>query len=139
MQQQRVLLGAGRREVPVAIAREAFRLRRHAELVVEGHDDGVGGVAPRGDLALVDAELGRSLRDSGPPRRRRLARLRAAMRLVKTLLSTSAVYSSGPVTPSMRKQPSASWCPSERQRRAVSTSSSSPGPRSNSVSPVAAT
>ena len=49
------------------------------------------------------------------------------------MLSAIALYSSGPVTPSMRKRPSGSWCPSERQSRAVSTSSSSPTSRSNAV------
>ena len=32
------------------------------------------------------------------------------------MLSAIALYSSGPVTPSMRKRPCASWCPSERQK-----------------------
>ena len=48
------------------------------------------------------------------------------------LSSASAVYSSGPVTPSMRNRPCRSWWPSERHSRAVSTSSSSAASRSNS-------
>ena len=59
------------------------------------------------------------------------------MRFVYTLLSAIAVYSSGPVTPSMWNVPAASWWPSERHSRAVATSSSSPAPRANSSSPVA--
>ena len=50
------------------------------------------------------------------------------------MLSAIALYSSGPVTPSMRNRPCASWWPSERHSRAVSTSSSSPTSRSNSSS-----
>ena len=42
------------------------------------------------------------------------------------LLSATAEYSSGPVTPSMRNRPWASWWPSERHRRAVSAKSSRP-------------
>ena len=48
------------------------------------------------------------------------------MRFVYTLLSTMAEYSSGPVTPSMRKRPAPSKCPRLSHRRAVSISSSSP-------------
>ena len=55
------------------------------------------------------------------------------------MLSTIAVYSSGPVTPSMRNSPDESWWPSERHSRAVATSSSRPTSRSNSVSPVIST
>ena len=46
----------------------------------------------------------------------------------------TALYSSGPVTPSMRNLPCASCWPSERHRRAVSTSSGRPTSRSNSSS-----
>lgn len=53
------------------------------------------------------------------------------MRLVYALLSATALYSSGPVTPSMRKLPRESWWPSERHMRAVSTSSSTPTSRAN--------
>ena len=49
------------------------------------------------------------------------------------LSSTTAVYSSGPVTPSMWNRPCRSWWPSERHSRAVSTSSSSPTSRSKSL------
>ena len=49
------------------------------------------------------------------------------------MLSATALYSSGPVTPSMRNRPCGSWWPSERHSRAVSTSSSSPTSRSNVV------
>ena len=42
------------------------------------------------------------------------------------MLSAIALYSSGPVTPSMRKPPPTSWWPSERHSRAVATSRSSP-------------
>ena len=52
--------------------------------------------------------------------------------------SASAEYSSGPVTPSMWNAPAWSWWPSERHSRAVCTSSSRPGPASNSSSPVVA-
>ncbi len=64
-------------------------------------------------------------------------RFRWAIRLVKMLLSLMALYSSGPVTPSMRNRPSASWWPRLRHSRAVSTSSSIPISRSNFSSPVA--
>jgi hypothetical protein len=57
---------------------------------------------------------------------------------VKTLLSAIALYSSGPVTPSIRNRPSGSWWPSERQSLAVSTSSSRPTSRSNVSFSVAA-
>ncbi len=53
------------------------------------------------------------------------------------MLSAIALYSSGPVTPSMRNRPCGSWWPSDRHSRAVSTSSSRPTSRSNSSSPVA--
>lgn len=65
-----------------------------------------------------------------------LRRLDCAIRLVNTLLSAMALYSSGPVTPSIRNRPTASWWPSERHIRAVSTSSSRPMVRSNSRSLV---
>ncbi|CAM5667510.1 hypothetical protein SGRIM128S_06017 [Streptomyces griseomycini] len=46
------------------------------------------------------------------------------MRLVYVLSSATALYSSGPVTPSRWKAPRSSWWPRERHSRAVSTSSS---------------
>ncbi len=65
-----------------------------------------------------------------------LRRLLAAIRFVKTLSRTTAVYSSGPVTPSRCQTPWRSWCPRESQRRAVSTSTSSPHSCSREWSPV---
>ena len=60
------------------------------------------------------------------------------MRLVKVLLSTSAVYSSGPVTALMQKRPPRSGLknPSDSQKRAVSARISMPSRKRNSSSPV---
>src|SRR5215472_9992983 len=66
-----------------------------------------------------------------------LARLCCAIRLVYRLLSLTALYSSGPVTPSIRNLPAASCWPRERQSRAVSTSSGRPTSCSNASSSVA--
>ena len=85
----------------------------------------VGGVAPGGRLLVVDAELACHRSGWRATASAAARRFRAAIRLVKTLSSTSAVYSSGPVTPSMWKRPCRSWWPSDRHSRAVSTSSSS--------------
>src|SRR6476469_1481253 len=62
------------------------------------------------------------------------SRFRCAIRL----LSTTAEYSSGPVTPSIRNPPCTSWCPSDDHSRAVSTRISVACSRSKSSSSVAA-
>ncbi|CPU63492.1 Uncharacterised protein [Mycobacteroides abscessus] len=61
-----------------------------------------------------------------------------AMRFVYVLLSTTAVYSLGPVTPSMRK-PAAVWWPRPAHSRAVCTTRSTTTSRASSSSCVAAT
>ena len=65
-----------------------------------------------------------------------IRRLCAAIRLVKTLSRTMAVYSSGPVTPSRCQTPWRSWCPSDSHSRAVSTSTARPHSASSESSPV---
>ncbi len=56
----------------------------------------------------VDPEVRGDCPDASPPASAAAVRFRWAIRLVKTLLSSIALYSSGPVTPSMRNRPSAS-------------------------------
>jgi len=60
----------------------------------------------------------------------------AAIRLVKTLSRTIAVYSSGPVTPSRCQTPCRSWWPNDSHSRAVSTSTERPHSSSSESSPV---
>ncbi|CKP37777.1 Uncharacterised protein [Mycobacterium tuberculosis] len=65
-----------------------------------------------------------------------VCRLCAAIRFVNTLSRTTAVYSSGPVTPSRCQTPWRAWCPSESHSRAVSISTARPHSSSSEPSPV---
>ena len=58
VQQQRVLLGRGVLEVPRLVLGEALGLGVDAQLLVEGDQHRLRGVAPGGRLLRVDAELG---------------------------------------------------------------------------------
>ncbi len=140
MQQQRVLVGAGAGEVPALVAGEAGVLFVDTEFVV------VGGMCMASAASRQAAPPPPRPRRAAAPRpgRRSTASAAArrfwrAIRLVYVLSSATALYSSGPVTPSRWKTPWLSWWPSDRHSRAVSTSSSTPVSRSKAVSPVAST
>ena len=138
MQQQRVLLGGGVGEVPDLMAGEPVGLGVDSQRLVVRNED----VAAASRQLVISSA---STPSSAARSRCRAAasaaadRFSCAIRFVYTLLSATALYSSGPVTPSIRNRPLLSWWPSERHSRAVCTSRSKPIVCSKAVSSVART
>ena len=62
MQQQRILLGTGCREIPELVLGEPLSLGMNPKRLVVGNHHGRRGVAPRGGLLVVDTELDGDLR-----------------------------------------------------------------------------
>ena len=60
VQQQRIAIWSRPREVPRFVIGECLGLRMNLEVGVVGHDDVLGGRAPRAELRGLDAELHRS-------------------------------------------------------------------------------
>ena len=126
VQQQRVVLRRRPLEVPLAVVgevRPTGRGRRSLRRTGSARSPPrrTSCRSPPGPPRAVLLRRASAGRPSAAARR-----FRWAIRFVKTLLSTTAVYSSGPVTPSIRKQSSGVNCPSDAHSRAVCTSSSTP-------------
>ncbi len=98
--------------VPWLVAEERVVLRVDAERLVVQHAHRIGGAPPCFDLVVGEAGGGDERRDAvGVVRRTSMSTVSAANRSVNraitfvyTLSSTTAVYSSGPVTPWMWKR-----------------------------------
>jgi hypothetical protein len=107
VQEQRVLVGSGAREIPGLMLGEGLRLGMNAQLLVVGDDDRRCGVPPAGCLLRVDAELGCAIgvpldgvcRQPQVPLRHQIG--------VDVVVCDGAVLV-GPGDPSMRNRPSAS-------------------------------
>src|SRR5690606_37639478 len=148
VQQQRALLHGRRRQIPHLPLEEVLVLRVDLQPLVVGDVHVLRAAGPLRDLRLLELEVAHeALEASGRCSRTRRhhhaawRRLSRAITLVKRLLLTTVLYSSGPVTPWMWNFGSSrpSQNPRSSHMRAVSTRISMPSRTMKSSSPVALT